>query len=216
MAGAIPSQQHRLGLAAAWLVVAAALGLSAVALIVSLSSSFGDRRLVVGLLHALLIATPVTVGVYALHRDPGSRFALLLVAMGFLWTPSLLAGSDHSIPYSIGRIASWFVELGLIVLLLTFPSGRLRERPERVVAIGAAAVVGLLYLPLVLLLNDYPAPSPWSACGRDCPSNAFALTHWHFADSVLSPAREGLVIALFLAAAVILALKAVRASRPMR
>jgi signal transduction histidine kinase len=216
MASAIRSQQRPRGLAATWMTLAAALGLSVLALVVSIESSLGDDRALVGLLHALLIATPVSVGLYALQREPGSRFALLLIASGFLWAPSLLAASDGSLAYSIGRIGAWFVELGLVVLLLAFPSGRVRGRAERVVAIGSAAVVGVLYLPLVLLLDDFPSPSPWSPCEGDCPSNALSVTHWQFADSVLSPLRQAIVVALWLAAAAILVRRIVRASRPLR
>jgi signal transduction histidine kinase len=202
--------------AATWMVVAAALALSVAALVVSLGSSLGDDRAIVGLLHALLIVTPVAVGLYALQREPSSRFALLLIAAGFLWAPSLLAGSDNGLAYSIGRIGSWFVELGLVFLLLLFPFGRLIGTAERVVALGAAGVVAILYLPLVLLLADFPSPSPWSSCERDCPSNALSVTHWQFAGSVLSPLREGIVIGLFFAAATILVVRTVHASRPRR
>jgi signal transduction histidine kinase len=203
-------------LAAAWLTAAAALALSVAAVVVSLSSSIGDDRALIGLLHAALIATPVAVGLYALQREPGSRFALILVAAGFLFAPSLLAASDNSLAYSIGRIGSWFVELGVILLLIAFPSGHLNGRTDRVVAIAAGAVVAVLYLPLVLLLDDYPSPSPWTSCVHDCPGNALSLTHWHFAASVLSPLREGIVIALFLTAAGLLVMRSVRASGPMR
>jgi signal transduction histidine kinase len=216
MAGAIGSERRPWRLGATWLIAAAALGLSVAALVVSAGSSLGDDRGLVGLLHALLIATPVAVGLYALQREPGSRFALMLVVAGFLWAPSLLAGSDDGLAYSIGRIASWFVELGLVLLLLLFPTGRLTGTAERVVAGAAGGVVAILYLPLVLLLADFPSPSPWSSCERDCPGNALSLAHWHFADSVLGPLREGIVIALFIAAAVLLMLRTAQATRPRR
>ncbi|HXD58195.1 MAG TPA: histidine kinase [Thermoleophilaceae bacterium] len=199
-----------------WVAGVAALALSAAALVVSLTSSIGNDRALVGLLHAALIATPVLVGLYALQREPGSRFALLLIAMGFLFAPSLLAASDNGVAYSIGRIGGWFVELGVVILLLAFPSGLLRGRADRVVAAAAGTVVAALYLPLILLLADYPSPSPWSSCERDCPSNALSVTHWHFAESVLGPLREGMVIVLFLSAAALLVTRSVRASRPMR
>src|SRR3954453_508685 len=35
--------------------------------------------------HALVVVTPVAVGLYALHRGAAVRFAFLLIAAGFFW-----------------------------------------------------------------------------------------------------------------------------------
>ena len=52
----------------------------------------------------------------ALLSTTSTILRLLLVASGFLWAPSLLAASDDGLAYSIGRIAAWFVQLGLVLL----------------------------------------------------------------------------------------------------
>ncbi|HEX6460813.1 MAG TPA: histidine kinase [Thermoleophilaceae bacterium] len=200
------------------LVGACAAALTATAVVVSLASSINHHRGLVAVSHALLIATPVAVGLYALRRQPENRFARLLIAAGFLWAPSLLAASSNSTLYSLGRVAGWMVSLTLVGLVLAFPAGRLEDRASRTVVLVAAALVVFLYLPTVLLSAHYPEPSPWSGCRHACPPNAFAVTHPepHVMSALIEPAREVLAVAVFLAAAAILALRIGRASRLMR
>ncbi len=199
-------------------LAAAAAALSTAAVAVALSSPFSDERVLVAVAHALLIAAPVGVGLYVLGRDPGSRFARLLIAAGFLWAPSMLASSSNSVLYSIGRVDGWLVELSAVVLALAFPSGWLSGRLERWLALAACLLVVLLYLPPVLLDKDYPSPSPWSACARDCPHNAFALNAAEpgFVDDVIDPLREASASLLFLGVALTLGLRIAGASQLMR
>jgi PAS domain S-box-containing protein len=200
------------------LVAAAGLGLSLAAVVVSESSPYGSERTLVGVIHALLIAVPVLVGVYALLRNAETRFARLLIASGFLWAPTLLAASAGSVAYSIGRTFAWIALLGVVALVLAFPSGRLTTRLHRALVASLGAVVLLLYLPLALLSTSYPAPSPWSACRHDCPGNAFSLVDHNvgFVHSGLEPARAVLVTLLFVAAAGTLGMRIAGATRPMR
>ena len=184
----------------------------------AVSSPYGNARLIVGIAHALLIALPILVGLYALWRDAEPRFARLLIASGFIWAPSLLAASSNSVAYSIGRLFAWLGVLAVVALVLAFPSGQLSGRYDRAVVLSLAAVFVLLYIPMVLITSHFPDPSPWSACRNDCPPNAFAVVD-HEADFVhswLEPLRGGLATVLFLAAAVRLALKVAGASGPMR
>jgi signal transduction histidine kinase len=196
----------------------AAAALSAAAVVVAFTSPFTDERGLVALVHASLIAVPVGVGLYALRRDPASRFARLLIAAGFLWSPSLLAASGNDVLYSIGRIDVWLVQLSVVVMALAFPSGWLSGRAERGLAIAACAVVLVFYLPLVLLSQNYPSPGPWSACTHDCPPNAFALTSTQprVVDSVIEPVRESAAGLIYLGVALTLGLRIAGASRLMR
>ncbi len=195
----------------------AALALGAVAIAIGIAGG-GEDHVLIGVSHALLIVMPVLVGLYALAREPAARFARLLVAAGFIWAPTLLASSSSALPYSIGRVGAWFVPLGTVALVLAFPTGRPQTRAERLTIAVAGAMAVLLYLPTALVLAHFPTPSPWSSCVHDCPRNVLSVTHSdsHFADSVLAPARDYAVVALFLVSAVLLLLKAARASRPTR
>ena len=95
----------------------------------------------------LMVAVPIAVGLYAWHRRPDERFGPLLVAAGFGWFLTTLAESSDSLVYSIGRVSGWVVEIGLVWLILSFPSGRLTERVDRMLVQATAALVALLYLP---------------------------------------------------------------------
>ena len=204
--------------AVAGAIVAAGVGLATAAATVTLSAPYGDEQLLVAVLHALLIATPLFVGLYALERQPDSRFAPLLIGAGFLWAPTLLASSDNATLYSIGRVWAWILELSLVALLLAFPSGRLETRGSRTVVAAGCGILAVLYLPTMLLAESYPSPSPWSACVHDCPGNALALTSTEpdVVSSVIEPLREVGVIGLFLVAAAILGVRMARASQPLR
>ena len=153
------------------------------------------------IMRALMVAVPIAVGLYAWHRRPDERFGPLLVAAGFGWFLTTFAESDDSLLYSVGRVAGWAVEIGLVWLILSFPSGRLTDRVDRMLVQATAALVAVLYLPAALLADDYPAPAPYTSCTSECPDNAFFLfsSEPAIVDAILLPAREVLTIAIFLA-----------------
>ena len=124
---------------------------------------------------ALMVAVPVAVGAYAWHRRPSERFGRLLMLTGFGWFLTTLSESDNELAYSIGRVAGWAVEVSLIYLVLSFPTGRLTERVDRALVWAGVVVVGALYLPSALITEKFPSPSPFSSCDRLCPDNAFMV-----------------------------------------
>ena len=153
---------------------------------------------------ALMVAVPIAVGLYAWHRRPDERFGHLLVAAGFGWFLTTLAESGDSVLYSVGRVSGWVVEIGLVWLILAFPSGRLTSRLDRTLVLAMAAVVALLYLPTALLAADFPVPAPYTSCDSGCPDNAFFVLGSEPAvvDALFLPLRELLTLAIFLAAIV--------------
>ena len=162
------------------------------------SSPAAGRGLVIVL--ALGVALPVTFGVLRLERDRTDRFAWMLVGAGALWSLTLLAESGDSSLYSVGRVAVWLVEPVLVVLILTFPTGRLRTAVDRRLAMWTAIVAAALFVPTALLSPD-PEPSPWASCGTDCPSNAFLVdpNAAGFVNGYVRPMRELLIVLLFAA-----------------
>ncbi len=167
---------------------------------------------------ALMVAAPVAVGCYAWYRRPQERFGVLLVAAGYGWFLTTLAESDVALLYSVGRIAGWLVELQLVYLTLSFPTGRLSGRIDRALVGTAAATVVLLYLPSALLADRFPLPAPYTSCVSDCPPNAFFVLDAEpgFVDSALRPFRELLTIVLFLAVTARLAVRVRHATHAMR
>ena len=195
----------------------AAAALCAGAVVLTLAEAPAGDRVWAAVTSALVIAAPIGVGLATLARRQ-DRFAAVLVAAGALWSLTVLAQSHDPTLYSVGRIAAWIVEIVVVYLLLSFPSGRLTSSPARVAMAAAVGLVGLLYLPTALVVQHYPEPVPWSTCGIDCPPNAFAIgdTTPAFVADVVRPLREVLSALLFLVVAVILAQRTYRAGPLLR
>jgi signal transduction histidine kinase len=161
-------------------------------------------------------AVVLGVGLTDLARARDLRFAGALIAAGLLWSVSALAASSEPAVYSVGRVCQWLVELAIVYLLLTYPSGRLTDRTDRALLVGGALLVALLYLPTALVVQHFPSPSPWSVCTSGCPPNALALgsSSPGFVHNLLIPAREALSVGLFLAVFVVLRARG-RAAGPL-
>src|SRR4051794_5973045 len=135
---------------ASGILVAAAIGLGA--------SAGTPVPLANGLLRGALVAAPLLAAAYGL-REPGfARIGRLLLAVGVVSFLSTLGESSLSGLYTVGRIAGWGVEVLLVVLVLSFPTGRLVARIDRRLAAGMAAIAGLLFLPSVLTSPTFPVP----------------------------------------------------------
>jgi len=167
---------------------------------------------------SLMVGVPVAVGLYAWHRRPEERFGRLLVALGFGWFLTTLAESGNEVLYSVGRISGWFIEVGLIYLVLAFPSGRLTHRRDRALVLAALVLVATLYLPTALIADGYPVPSAYGGCQADCPGNAFLVlgSEPAFVDSVVRPLREVMTVLLFGAVVTWLVLRFRGSTRPMQ
>jgi signal transduction histidine kinase len=203
-----------------WAIVILAIAgaaLCAGAVVLTLAEAPAGDRAWAAVTGALVIAAPIGVGLATLARRQ-DRFAAVLVAAGALFSLTVLAQSHDATLYSVGRIVVWVVELVVVYLLLSFPSGRLTSSPARVVMAAAVVLVGLLYLPTALVVQHYPEPSPWSTCSIDCPPNAFAITDTTpaFIEDVVRPLREVLSALLFVGVAVIVARRTYRAGPLLR
>jgi signal transduction histidine kinase len=167
---------------------------------------------------ALIIATPIAVGLYAWREGTHARFGRLLVIAGAAWFLEALSGSGNDLVYSIGRVSGWTVEAGLVCLILAFPSGRLTTSIDRRLAFAAVTLIATLYVPTALIIETYPAPSQFSTCVADCPGNAFMLLNSEpaWVDGVLLPLREAVTAALVLVVVIRLTDRIRRATRLMR
>ena len=184
------------------LVFAGVLGaaLTTAAAAISTRSLDGDAAGLIALARAAMVGLPVAVGIYAWHRGPDERFGRLLVGMGYAWFLTTLSESDDEVLYSIGRISGWVVEVGIVWLILSFPTGRLTSRVDRGLVLASAVLVGALYLPSALLTEGFPVPSTFTSCTEACPDNAFIVlgSEPGWIDSLLLPVRGALTILLFI------------------
>lgn len=145
----------------------------AVALGVSADTSV---PLVAGLLRGAIVAAPLAAAAYAFRTPVFVRFGRLLLAVGLVSFLSTLAESSDATLYTIGRLAGWGVEALLVLLVLSFPSGRLEARLDRVLAASMAGIVVFLLLTTGLASPTFPVPSPWTSCTENCPSNALSVS----------------------------------------
>jgi signal transduction histidine kinase len=195
----------------------AGLAVTVIAAAITAGSVQGEGAALASLARASMVAVPIAVGLYAWHHRPADPFGRLLVVAGFGWFLTTLAESNDELLYSIGRVAGWVVEVGLIWLILAFPSGRLTTRVDRLLLWAAAALLAVLYLPTALIADGFPVPSAYTSCDAACPGNAFLVgSEPGFVDTVVVPVREALTILVFLAVTARLAQRVSRATPLLR
>jgi signal transduction histidine kinase len=180
-------------------IVAAALACMAIAAAAAMEAP-ADPGLV-ALARMSMVGVPIAVGLYAWRTRLNERFGLLLVAAGGAWFVTTLAESSDAVLYTVGRTAGWLVELLLVYLFLSFPTGRLEARVDRLLFGAMAATVAALFLPRLVLAERFEVPSPFTSCVRDCPENAlFTLRREPvLLDAVIRPLGVVVVLALMLA-----------------
>src|SRR5207247_10760320 len=90
--------------------------------------------------YGLMVVGPVGVGAYAWRREPDNRFGPLLMLAGLAFSLVTLAATDSSGLYSAGRVAGWLMEPIIILLVLSFPAGRLEGWAARTLMLAPASL----------------------------------------------------------------------------
>src|SRR3954465_11592672 len=129
----------------------------AVAVAVSAAGSPGDAAFGRGLLELLIVGVPIAGGLYALRAPGNASFGAALLAIGFFWSLTALGQTSASIPYTVGRIATWCVFPGVVFLLLAFPDGRVAPGLDRGVLVGFFGVLVFLFIGTAPLVEAFPA-----------------------------------------------------------
>jgi signal transduction histidine kinase len=146
----------------------------------------------------------VAWGCAALVHRPTDRFALLIVLAGLLWAATALAESPNAVLYSVGRLIAWVSDAAVVLLMLAFPSGRLRTARERRLATALVVLVVVGFLSTALYATGYPLPSPYTTCREGCPGNAFNIVSWGSVEAVVRSVREVLAVVIYGAAVALL------------
>jgi signal transduction histidine kinase len=183
------------GVPAPW-VAAAAIAAAAVAVWVTLRADFLAHPGWLAAQKADIILGPVLVGLYWMRRRPESRFGPLLVTMGFVaGVPFLFQSSSEPVLYGIGLLWDGVIYLFTLVLIVSFPTGRLDGRAERaIVAAGAVSVPALLTV-VVLLAPQLGGGSSIAECRTACPENGLnVLSEPALALDLLRVGEAGLVL----------------------
>lgn len=105
-----------------------------------------------------------TAGLVAWWRRPSNSTGPLLVAATATWLVSAMASVPGPVLAGIGTISQLAPFAMLVHLLLAFPSGRLRARLERAMALSIWAVCLALQVPQYLW-EPQPGPAAWLAVG---------------------------------------------------
>jgi signal transduction histidine kinase len=126
------------------------------------------------LARGVCVGFPLAVALFAARRPASARFGRVLLVASGAWFLASLAASSSPLLYSFGRLWTWVAEVVLVYALLAFPSGRLRDRFDRVlIAVGVLELV--LALSTAPFVERYPEPSSTSSCYLTCPHNVFMI-----------------------------------------
>jgi signal transduction histidine kinase len=198
-----------------WVVVAAVLAAIA-AVWVTLEAEFLKYPGWLAVQKADFILGPVFVGLYWVHRRPQSRFGPMLIGFGFVGGLYVLQSSGNSWLFGIGLVSENVIYLATLLLILTFPTGRLEGSVAKLImfaAIVAAAVPATL---IVLVLPQVGAGASISGCKALCPENALAVTSQPALALDLADIYRPGAIAVALATAALLVWRLLTGTPPQR
>jgi len=167
----------------------AALALGVVVLVVVTGGEHNVHR---GAYAALALATGwgfTGTGLYVWRRRPGNRVGPLMIAVGFSGMLKALAFANGSVLFTIGSLGEVLIFAVLVHLLLSFPSGRLEGRLDRLL-VGASYFNTTVVNTAAFLFTD-----PAKAGCSNCPSNPLLIESSQAA-SVISTAEVDIAIAL--------------------
>jgi signal transduction histidine kinase len=156
--------------ATAAILVATAVA-AAVTVWTAASGSVLISPLAAGFGRSLVVVLYPLIGLYAWRRRPSERFGPILVLLGLTYAFTDPMASGDPVAHSVGRLfnVAW---VGLYIFaFLSFPSGRLTSRAERVVVWAYAAVCLAVWPLVVLTAPKVPAGGNFTGCGNKCPAN---------------------------------------------
>jgi signal transduction histidine kinase len=153
----------------------------------------------------------IASGLAAWQARPENRLGKVMVFTGFAWFASFLGEAHPPLPFTVGTAVDSIFFLGLVYLVLSFPTGRLRSWIDQGVLAGWVAVVVVLQLAILLV-----AANTNSRVCPGCPDDLIALGHDDRLANTLSQVQRvaGLVLTLFVVGLV--ALRLSRASAVQR
>ena len=196
-------------------VAAAALVAAAVAVWVTLEADFLAYPGWLAVQKADFILGPVFVGLYWLRQRPESRFGLLLLAFGAIGAVYILQSASN--PWLFGAGLHWenVIYVANLLLILTFPTGRLEGVFAKLIFLCAVGVA-LLFAVIISLLPERGAGGSISGCREACPENGLAITSNVPLAVELSDIGRVAIIVVALATGGLLIWRIVRGTPPQR
>jgi signal transduction histidine kinase len=142
---------------------------------------------------ALLVGwSYVASGLIAWHQRPRNLLGPVMVFIGFAWFATFLTDAHDPSLFTLGTALQSVYLVGFLYLILSFPSGRLRDRVDRALLAGAIALVTVVEW-VALLFSDSDA----MLCSG-CPRNVVLLERNDaLANAILQGQRlSGVVLAV--------------------
>lgn len=175
----------------------------------TLTGNYADDPVAVAVIALVVGWSFLASGLAAWWQRPENRTGPLMVAIGFAWFATFLVHSRNDVLFTIGTAVENLDLVGIVYLLLSFPTGRLTQLTDRVL-IGIAVVLATAVELVFLMLG----PST-TFCG-DCPRNVLQVAdHPSLATAILDQQRL-IGAALAVLTAVRLVQRWARASAPER
>ena len=109
-------------------------------------------------------------GIVAVWRRPGNWTGVYLGAVGYVWFVGALGESNNDWLFSSATVLSSFAFIPFILLILSYPTGRLETHGQRVYVVVSS--VALIVIPLTLLLVD---ETPERSCINGCRNSPIAV-----------------------------------------
>jgi hypothetical protein len=128
-----------------WQVTVAAVAMVAagIAVSVTLNADFLAHPGWLAAQKADFILGPVFVGLYWLRVRPESRFGWLLIGFGFVGMVYIVQSSSNHVLFGAGVVWEIAIYLVNLVLILTFPTGRLDGRAPKLILLCAVVLVAV-------------------------------------------------------------------------
>lgn len=170
-----------------------------------------DRPTEPGPVLTLLVGTSLLgCGLASWRARPDNRLGRIMVLTGFAWFAAQLVEASAPWLNTVGLAVQSAWIIGLVYLLLSFPSGRLRGPVDRVlVAVGVVAAVGLQLLAMLY----------GNKAGLHCPgcaNNLLQVVHDNHKAQGWIGLQHLLAIPLIVTVIVLLVQRWLRASAPHR
>jgi signal transduction histidine kinase len=163
-----------------------------------------------------LILGPVFVGLYWLRRRPESRFGPLLIVFGFVCAVYILQSSSDDQLFAAGVVWEAAIYLGTLLLILTFPTGRLDGLAARLIVAAGALFVAIPGTVAVFLLPQAGADGSISGCRALCPRNGLLIASSPSTALDIVRFERGAIIAVALATGALLIWRLATGTPPRR
>jgi signal transduction histidine kinase len=136
-------------------ILVAALAAGGVAIALALASDHRDAQVAWAIFGPAVGWSFVGTGLYAWRLRPLSRTGALMVVLGFAWFVYTLEAANSRLVYTLALILGplWggvFLHIGL-----GFPSGRLIERRDRVLAAAGYVIFPLAFVPALFFAGSH-------------------------------------------------------------